>query len=214
MVHESIGNNGMTISGIYSMIDSIFNDKLKMACPNINAARVLYMAKGISIKNSIFKQVKFGDFQVLVYEGYLGKNFRSYLYDFAIVNNQPTIFLFSDSFVNESIPTDIRINRIYKVFAFLVQMYYNLNWFYQVNTIYSTIQLYTPMVLTVRLYERVYGKEFEMRNFREELYPEDVAVWFNEECIDLIHGMDDHMLYEYGGLVEHVDTCFAEDDRE
>ena len=93
-------------------------------------------------------------------------------------------------------------------------MYYNLNWLYQVNTIYSTMMIYIPMVLTVRLYERVYNKEFRMNNFREALYPEDIAVWFNEECLELIHGMDDHMLYEYGGLVEHVDTCFAEDDSE
>lgn len=214
MVQESIGNQGMTISGIYSMLDSIFNNKLKMACPNVNAARVLYMAKGISIKDSIFKQVKFGDFQILVYDGYLGKNFRNYLYDFAIVNNQPTIYLFSDPLVNENVPTDIRINRIYNVFTFLVQMYYNLNWFYQVTTIYSTMMIYIPMVLTVRLYERVYGKEFKMNNFAAELYPSDVSVWFDDECLELIHGMDDHMLYEYGGLVEHVDTRFAEDDSE
>ena len=50
-----------------------------------------------------------------------------------------------------------------------------------------------------------------MNNFAGELYPSDVSVWFDDECLELIHGMDDHMLYEYGGLVEHVDTRFAEE---
>lgn len=208
MTQEAYGNNNVQITDIYALVDSIFNNKFTMTAADKNAADLLYLAKGINIPNNIFTQVKLGnELNVLIYDGYLGKDNIDYVYDFAMVNNKPTLYIFSDTLTNDKIPPKLRAERIYRLFSALVSMYSKQDYMILMYSIYHIMCYYTPIVLMVRLIESYYNREFKLdHDFDRKLFPDSIGEWFNQEALDIIHSMNDRQLFEFGGLVEHVEN--------
>ena len=208
MAQEPNGNHGVQITDIYALVDSTVNNKFSMVASNKNAADVLYLSKGISIPNNIFKQVKLGnDVNVLVYDGYLGKDNIDYVYDFAIVDNRPTFYLFSDPLTNDKAPRAVKVERIHRLFTALVNFFVKPEYITLRYSIYYNICYYAPMVLTVRLIENINNRQFSLdKDFDAEMYLPSIQEWFNQDALDIIHSMTDRQLFEFGGLIEHIEN--------
>lgn len=177
---------------------------LKDRCDN--AAKLLFISQNIGIKDSMFYRVNLGDdITVLITYDYLGKGNIDYVYDFAIVDGNPTMFIFADTLLNENVPRAVRVNRIYRLFNALIGIYEDYK-FMIPGSIYEHIMLYAPMVMTVRLIETFYNRNFVIsKDFNPSLYGDDFTVsWFDDDALEIIHSCDDTSLLDFGALVEHV----------
>ena len=201
----SVGDHDLTFYDIFKLVDNIFRKTFIQRVKNETAAKLLKMSLNISIKDAMFTQVAFGDLKVLICEDYLGHDNIDRVFDVAMVDNQATIFIFSDSLTNEKVRRDVRASRLFDLFSILVEIYSVQEYMNIIGSIYSTIVEYAPLVLTVRLIETFYGRNFIIdKDWNPEYYPETYG-WFDEEALDVIHKVTDRGLLEFGALVPIVD---------
>lgn len=204
MVPPTIGDHDLTYAKIYTLLQSIFLGKLHQKTRNENAAKLLYISKGIYIKDDMFTNVVLGDISVLIYEDYIGKENKGYVIDLAMVNNKPTLFIFSNNLTDQHIPKRVVIGRIYDVFNALLQLYSKQEFINMNYSIYHTISFYAPVVMTIRLVETIYNEPFDLqKDYRDGDF--GICRWLDEESLDIIHNCSDSALLEFGALVEHVD---------
>lgn len=210
MVCPAVGNHGITMKGIFNLVAGIFTDKFTMRVSDDYAGKLLYISQGISIKDNMFTQVRLGtDVNVLIVEEYLGSKFRDYVYDVAMVNNTVTFFIFSDSLTNEKVPRSVRAARIYGLFEALVMLYAKTEIINVLGSMYSTMVYYAPMVMTVRLINRVSDTLFDYdEDYDPTEYTQYVNDWFTRDAYDAIMNTKntDADLLEFGLLVEHVSS--------
>jgi len=205
MNQMTIGDHEITYNDIFNLVNGIFRKQFTIKQPNPHAAWVLLGAKGIKVKDKSFKQVKFGDITVLIYEENIGVKYRDYIDDFAIVNNRPVLFIFSNELTDPNVPRKNRVEKIYRLFSDLVQLFMIQEYYNIVGSIYATIIDYAPIVMTVRLVETFYNHTFNMeKDYDEELYPDSVSSWFGQDALDIIHTSTDAELLEFGLMVDHV----------
>lgn len=203
---QAIGNHELTFGMIYSLMNSIFENKLHQNVPNTDAAKLLYIAYGIRVDNNIFTTVRLGDIDVLITDGYYGKRYRDMVYDIAKVNNRTVLFVFKDALTNPKIPERVKLQRMYTMFNMLVTLYTDININnISPNTIYNTIIYYAPVVMSIKLYEYIYCKEFPISSDYKYLLGD--PCWLDKKALDIIHQCTDSALLEYGALVEYVGEC-------
>lgn len=206
MSNEDIGNHGLTYRKIFNLIDGIFRNKFMIKDRCEDAAKLLYIARAVKIKDSTFYKVRLGDdINVLITYDYLGPDNHDYVYDFAVINGNPTLFIFADSLLNPKVPEFVRTFRLYSIFTTLTVLYAKQEYMNLVGTVCETIAMYAPMVMTIRLIETFYNRKFDMdRDFKAYIFGDGVMDWFNDEALEIIHSCNDSALLSYGALVEHI----------
>lgn len=206
-MEQAVGNHNLTFRKIFNLIDNTFRKKFVAKCVCDSAAKLLYIAHGINIKNSEFYKVRLGDdINVLITYDYLGSDNRDYVYDFAIIDNAPTLLIFADTLLNPKVPETVRTYRLHSIFTMLVELYSKQEFMNIIGSMYESIILYAPMVMTVRIIETFYNREFKLsRDYKADMFDGLVVYnWFDEEALDIIHKCSDAALLNYGALVEHL----------
>ena len=207
MYPQTVGRHELTFSAIYSLLASIYDDRLYQNIPNTDAAKLLYISYVINVKDNIFTTVRLGDIDILITDGYYGKKFRDMSYEVATINNRLTIFIFKDTLTNPKIPAKIKVARIFEIYNMLVGLYADPELKNLSYTIYGTIIFYAPVVMTIRLAESVFNKEFSTIDGcydNIEYIFGNCYYWLNDEALKIIHNCTDSALLEYGALVEHI----------
>ena len=209
MSEDAVGNHGLTFRKLFNLIDGIFRNKFMIKDKCENAAKLLYISNNVKIKDSMFYKVRLGDdISVLITYDYLGSDNRDYVYDFAIVDGRPTLFIFADSLINPKVPEFVRTYRLYSIFSVLVELYAKQEYVNIIGSIYESIIMYAPMILTVRLIESFYNRSFDMdRDYRKNMFDGTIIYeWFNEESLEIIHSCSDSALLNFGALVECINS--------
>lgn len=203
-----VGDHELTFEAIYNLVLNIFLDKFTMVGEFPVAARVLREALDIGIKDNKFYWVKLGDLRVLICNDYLGPKNHDRVYDFFIVDNVPTIFIFADSIKSEKVKRDVRVARIIDLFTVLVELMSTQEYFNIVGSIYSKVIEAAPVVMSIKLIKAVYGRDFVYeKDWNPEYYGESFG-WVTPDVVKAVYSFELYNLLNYGSIVILIDHYY------
>lgn len=200
--NEPIGNYRLTFSEILGKVGNILLDTNPTTVVDYDAARILYVANNIQVRDHKFAVYRVGNLYAYVVQDNLGKNMDQYPVDIAEIGDRLIVFVFRNALVNPKIDIATRVANLYMTFQTFVSLYHKPQVYTMRYTIYSYIIDYAPYVLTIKAYQNILHKTITIDMF-SQVVTDDMR-HINEDSLGVALQLPEKDLLVYGALAEFM----------
>lgn len=200
-VESSKGNFGLSYKIIFSKINLILKTGTPIMMNHTKAAKLLYVALGIEVKDQQFQSVPIGGLDALIVHDVLDHNHKDCVFDVAKLDNTNILFIFKDNLISEWMTTSEKFINLYSLYNALVAMSVEPGLCVSYNSIYSTIARYAPYVMTVKTLMNL-GINVSIDDIDIYAFPEEDAHFINDESLSIIKKCGEEDLLSYGVLCD------------
>lgn len=202
---DAKGNLGLSYTGIYNKITALLKLKYPVTVTHIKAAKLLYVSRGILVKDNSFGNSVIGNMDILTVYDELppDPNIAGMPYDIASIDGKPILFIFYEALFGDNLTLDEKFSNIYLLYTILVSMSLETGMAYLYSSIYSLIARSAPLVFTIKTFLQL-GLNVNAVDINLQYIPEDDAFMFREEVFDAIKDIDIEEIMSYGALCELI----------
>lgn len=202
-VESSIGGMGLSYRTIYNKINKILKTNNPVLISHYKAAKLLYIANGIRVKDNKFGSFVLGSLEVLVVYDDLGCEYDTYIYDIAQLDNRNILFIFYNALIGTNTGVRDKFTSLYSIYDALVAMFVQPSLTVVYQGMYSCIARYAPMVLAVKTMLQL-GINIKIDDIDTDCVPEQESYLIREDILDLIKTLNEEDLLSYGALCSYV----------